>query len=320
MTSTRPAGCPCATVWTVPLLAVLLTGGCAQLNQLKSRIDKHPGAVAATTTVVHAPVAAGAAGGELSFASIVNGDLQVGHYAEGEQALRRYLQQQPGDRAAQAMLRQLTVDPEKQLGHASRSYVVQSGDSYSTLASRYLGDPGLFLVLARYNGSTNPSVLRRGETLRLPLSGAAVANASSAAKAPEADVVGPPSTDDGASDVGQALTVDPSVVPAAKTPRAKRLQAEIALLGAGAQEQELARLDEELIIEPQLKSAASEAAVLRKKVVADYHQRAIVLYRDQQLDQAIALWDRVLVINPGYEPAIVYRTRALELKQRLKQL
>jgi tetratricopeptide (TPR) repeat protein len=55
-------------------------------------------------------------------------------------------------------------------------------------------------------------------------------------------------------------------------------------------------------------------------VLNNYHQRAIVLYRDQKLDQAIALWDHVLAIDPGYEAATVYRTRALELKHRLKQL
>jgi hypothetical protein len=44
-----------------------------------------------------------------------------------------------------------------------------------------------------------------------------------------------------------------------------------------------------------------------------------VLYRDQHLDEAIALWDRVLAIEPDFEPAVVYRARAVELKQRLKQ-
>ncbi|WP_449422294.1 hypothetical protein [Rhodanobacter lindaniclasticus] len=33
--------------------------------------------------------------------------------AEGERALRQYLQQRPGDRAAQGSLRQLTADPEQ---------------------------------------------------------------------------------------------------------------------------------------------------------------------------------------------------------------
>ncbi|HTM29615.1 MAG TPA: LysM domain-containing protein, partial [Rhodanobacter sp.] len=58
---------------------------------------------------------------------------------------------------------------------------------------------------------------------------------------------------------------------------------------------------------------------LRSQLLDSYHERAIVLYRDQQLDQAIVLWNRVLAIAPGYEPAVVYRARALELKQRLRQ-
>jgi len=63
-----------------------------------------------------------------------------------------------------------------------------------------------------------------------------------------------------------------------------------------------------------------QAAALREQLLASYHERAIVLYRDQQLDQAIALWDRILAINPNYEPAVIYRARALELKHRLKQI
>ena len=65
--------------------------------------------------------------------------------------------------------------------------------------------------------------------------------------------------------------------------------------------------------------SGADARALRKQLVAVYHQRAIVLYRDQQLDQAISLWNRVLAIEPDFEPATVYRARALELKQRLKQ-
>jgi hypothetical protein len=46
----------------------------------------------------------------------------------------------------------------------------------------------------------------------------------------------------------------------------------------------------------------------------------VVLYRDQKLDQAIALWDHVLAIDPGYERATIYRARAIELQHRLKQI
>ncbi len=233
----------------------------------------------------------------------IGNQLQFGHYAEGERALRQHLKQHPGDRAAQAMLRQLTANPEKTLGERWRPHVVRPGDSYSTLAARYLGDPNLFLILARYNGSTNPSMLRVGETLHMPLS-AAVADSAVAATAPAATM--PP----------------PTIARSTESPatKAQRLQDEsVSLLERGHQDQALARLEEALTIDPQLKPNGARAAALRTQLLDLYHERAIVLYRDQQLDKAIALWDRVLEIAPDYEPAIVYRTRARELKQRLKQ-
>lgn len=237
-----------------------------------------------------------------SLAAIIRNQLQLGHYAEGETALRRYLKQHPGDRAAQSMLHQLTADPRHALGERWRAHVVRPGDSYSTLASRYLGDPSQFLILARYNGSANPSMLRAGETLRMPLSAA---------------------TDVAAAGAMPAATMMPTaIVRGTESPvsEARRLQSEsVSLLGQGHKDQALARLDQALAIDPRLKPAGAGATALRTQLLDSYHERAIVLYRDQQLDQAIALWDRVLAIAPDYEPAIVYRTRARELKQRLKQ-
>ncbi|EIM02167.1 peptidoglycan-binding protein [Rhodanobacter thiooxydans] len=274
-------------------LATLGLGGCAQLRDRRAAVVVTPSA-----SPTAAATSANAAR-EPSLAAI--GDrLQSGHYAEGEKALRQILERRPGDRAARAMLRQLTADPRQELGERWRAHVVQSGDSYSTLAARYLGDPNLFLILARYNGSTNPSMLRVGETLHMPLS----AGADAAPAAPA------------------ATTLPTAVVRSAEPPAtaARRLQDEsVSLLGQGHQQQALARLDQALSIDPSLKPTGTGAVALRKQLLDSYHERAIVLYRDQQLDQAIALWDRVLAIAPDYEPAIVYRTRARELKQRLKQ-
>jgi tetratricopeptide (TPR) repeat protein len=298
-----------------PLLAVLVVSGCAQMNK---RVGEH--VIRPSTEVT--PAAASRetmAGADASLATIVNDELQRGHYAEGETALRRYLVQHQGDRSAQAMLRQLTADPERRLGRASRAHVVQTGDSYSTLAARYLGDASLFLILARYNGSTNPSLLRVGETVHLPISATGVSTP------PIATTPGGGDSDRGAAAetvVGGASTISQDAASAAEPPaaKAKRLQREsVALLDQGHKQQALARLDEALAIEPQLQPSGTAAVSLRKDLVTSFHQRAIVLYRDQQLDQAIALWDRVLAINPDYEPAVVYRTRALELKRRLKQ-
>ena len=287
--------------WGIVLLMASGASGCAQFNKLKSRMGHPP----TTTVVAPAPVPAPSAPAEApapaSLASIVNDQLQLGHYAEGERQLRSFLREHPDDRTAQALLRQLTADPEQVLGHAARDYVVQAGDSYSTLAGRYLGDAGRFLILARYNGSTNPSLLRAGQRLRLPAA---------------ASRLGATSTSETASDEASAA----APVDASAASKARRLQGEsVALLHQGQQAQALTRMDEALDADPQLPPSGADAQALRKQLVAVYHQRAIVLYRDQQLDQAIALWNRVLAIEPDFEPATAYRARALELKQRLKQ-
>jgi hypothetical protein len=263
--------------------------------------------------------------------SAILADLQVGKYAEGEAALRRYIEEHPDDDAARAILRQLTEDPEAMLGRRSYPYTVKPGDSWSGLAARTLGDPGLFLVLARYNDSTNPSDLRVGEAIRLP---------------------GPPpaepeeeKTDDGVGEPALASipeaplpsrrTVDALTLPdqplssVDTTPRpgesdherAERLQQEgLDLLAASDEEAALARFRAALALEPGIQPAASRAPELRDRLVSRYHERAILRYRNQDLDGAIALWDRVIAIDPDFEPARSYRARARELKRRLDSL
>ncbi|XRD86227.1 tetratricopeptide repeat protein [Dyella acidisoli] len=245
----------------------------------------------------------------MSLSAIINRDLQNGHYAEGEKALRQYLQDHPNDRSAQFFLRQLTEDPKQALGTVSSPHVVQSGESYSTLAAKYLGDPNLFLVLARYNGSTNPALIRVGSTLQMPAS----SNGAEVAATPT-----PSSSPSGAPAAVLAEPVAPVVVP--PTLRAQQLENQsIALYRQGHHDQALALFDQALTLNPQLKSSDPTFAALSRAWVANSHQQAMVFYLDQHLDQAIALWNRILVVDPGYEPAVVYRTRALELKQRLQQ-
>ena len=298
------------------LLATFGVAGCAQVNKLKSRVDEQLGPHRTTQPVPAATTAQTGDAGVSSLTAIINDQLQHGRYAEGERSLHRYLSRHPGDRAAQAMLRQLTTDPGKMLGHASRNYVVQADDSYSSLAARFLGDPNLFLILARYNDSTNPSRLRRGQTVRLPLS------ATHVSIAPEASARGANDPQGAELKPTGVLPVDSSPVAGTEPPaaKAKRLQKEsVALLDQGHKQQALARLDEALLIDPHLQPTGPGAASLRQQLVVNYHQRAVVLYRDQHLDSAIGLWDHVLAIDPGYEPAVIYRARARELKQRLKQ-
>ena len=281
-------------------LATLGMSGCAGLGRRPSVVTTRP----------VLPVTPAEAPRTRSLSEIVNNELQLGHYAEGERALQQYLKQHPGDHAAQTMLRQLTADPRQMLGERWHPHVVQSGDSYSTLAARYLGDPNLFLILARYNDSTNPSMLRAGETLHIPAT----------ARSTPPETLSPVAGNDDRDAIAGAANTQATPTDEPPAAKARRLQKEsTSLLDQGRKDQALARLGKALAIDPRLKSADAGTTALRIQLLGSYHERAIVLYRDQQLEQAIALWNRVLAIDPGYEPAVVYRARARELQHRLKQ-
>lgn len=58
-----------------------------------------------------------------------------------------------------------------------------------------------------------------------------------------------------------------------------------------------------------------------QKVQTDaLHRQALNEFRAQNLDNAIKLWDKVLLIDPGYEQARLYRSQAIELKEKLTQI
>lgn len=297
------------------LLMVALVSGCAKVNIKPKGTNGHPEPASEPVAAQSAPDVETPAP-RLSIATIVRRDLQNGRYAEGEAALRRYLQEHPQDRAAQFFLRQLKEDPKQALGATYSTHVVQPGESYSTLAAKYLGDPNLFVVLARYNDSTNPSLIRVGSTLRMP--GSRTDKAEATAAAPAAGAKDESMTPPPAST--QAATPDVPVEPPASPQRARQLEDQsLTLYRQGHHEKAVAMLDQAFTLDPQLKSSDPDFPALSREWVANSHQQAMVLYLDQHLDQAIALWNRILVVDPSYEPAVVYRTRALELKQRLQQ-
>jgi tetratricopeptide (TPR) repeat protein len=245
---------------------------------------------------------------DVSLSTIINRDLQNGRYADGERELRHYLQKHPSDRVAKSLMQQLNANPADMLGPVAQRHVVQAGESYSTLAAKYLGDANLFLILARYNNAANPSLLAVGTSIQLPQQSSRPANFSGT----EGSTLTTPNTTATAT-AGVAANESPAQ-------RAFSLQEQgVVQYQQGHQRQALSLIDQALALDPSLKSSGSAADSLRNDWVSDCHQRAIVLYRDQHLDEAIALWNRVLAVDPGFEPAVIYRARALELKQRLKQ-
>jgi tetratricopeptide (TPR) repeat protein len=58
-----------------------------------------------------------------------------------------------------------------------------------------------------------------------------------------------------------------------------------------------------------------------KTAAADrYYRNGLSAFRKQELDQAIAQWDRVLEIDPNHENAKLQRAQAIELKEKLSRL
>lgn len=59
---------------------------------------------------------------------------------------------------------------------------------------------------------------------------------------------------------------------------------------------------------------------LEAALVEYYHDGAFSAWRDQRVEQAIELWERVVRIDPGFEPALRYLERARTVRQKLEAL
>jgi len=75
-----------------------------------------------------------------------------------------------------------------------------------------------------------------------------------------------------------------------------------------------------LAMNPEHAGAREALDGLRDQVVPKLHREAILLYRNHELEAAINTWEVLLRIDPDFEPAQVYKTRATELQARLKEL
>ncbi|MEH6823436.1 MAG: hypothetical protein V7629_05935, partial [Motiliproteus sp.] len=67
-------------------------------------------------------------------------------------------------------------------------------------------------------------------------------------------------------------------------------------------------------------TTAEVYSILQQDFADKYHHQAATAYRQQELERAISLWDRVLEIDPDHNAAKAYRAQALELQQKLNKL
>lgn len=142
---------------TTALLALAVTG-CSG--------SKGPKAVATASTVAPAAVDPGWAGRDGVKEAIAL--LNRGEAVEARKRLVAVLKVQPGDGIARSLLSQIDTDPKVLLGAESYSYTVREGESLSSLAQRFLGDPMKFYALARYNEIAAPAQVGPGRTILIP--------------------------------------------------------------------------------------------------------------------------------------------------------
>ncbi len=243
--------------------------------------------------------------------------LEAGNLVEAEGLLEALLAERPNHTLARRYLEQLRGDPVALFGSDYHEIEVGVGDSLSAIAQRELGDAHLFLALARYNGIDVPRRLAAGQRLRIPK---ALGSSSAPLAAAELDLIliEPMVPDAPAPAPAQPASAQVSQRQAVQA-RALLGQAE-AERAAGHDRLALAALDQAIELDPELLEAKDQARILRRELVAGGHEAALARFREQELAAAIEIWDEVLLLDPEFTPAQVYRARAEALLDRLQRI
>lgn len=94
----------------------------------------------------------------------------------------------------------------------------------------------------------------------------------------------------------------------------------LALLDKGDRDAALPLLKRSVELNPTNNAAASVYRKTQARLASSYHRLATNAYRKQELDEAIALWEYVLEIDPDYSAAKTFLVQANELKAKLSKI
>ncbi|MCC6870465.1 MAG: LysM peptidoglycan-binding domain-containing protein [Burkholderiales bacterium] len=232
--------------------------------------------------------------------------LQNGDEPAAQKTLEDAFKLDPANDLAKKLTDQIKADPQKELGTVFFRYTVQRDDSLSKLAQQYLGDRYRFHILAKYNDIANPSKLAAGQVIKIPGRQPTAAARPPAATAPE------PVDDEAAK----------AATPETSTPRS----ASVALMQQGAAYQKAGNLEgayeayrEAAARDPANRDAAVQRDSTRNTLARRYERQAALAFQRQNLDDAIANWDRVLALEPNNQKAKLERERALDLRKKLAE-
>jgi tetratricopeptide (TPR) repeat protein len=232
--------------------------------------------------------------------------LQNGDEPLARANLERALQLDPANDLARKLMEQIRADAQKELGPVFFRYTVQRDDTLSKLAQQFMGDRFRFYILAKYNDIANPSRLAAGQVIRIP------------GKAPPP----PPPAAPAVATPEPVPAPAPAVVAPAEKPRDEAADA----LARAAQIERSGNLDgayaayvEIVQRYPTHAEATKRRDAARGNLVRALDREASQAFQRQNLDLAIAKWDRVLEIDPNNKKARLERERAMDLKRKIEK-
>jgi LysM repeat protein len=303
----------------VSVVAAVALAGCA--SQPSAPAAPAPAAVPVAEAAPPPPSPAAPAAPELSSAQAraqaqklaleAVDHLQNGDEPGARQVLTTALGLDPANDIARKMLEQINADAQKELGSVFFRYTVQRDDTLSKLAQQYLGDRLRFYILARYNDMANPSRLAAGQVIKIP------GKAPAAPAAPATSARTPSGAAETPEPAQGTAVVEPAAAGggdlAALMQKGRRLQAGGDLQGA------YAAFSEAVLRAPGNRDAVIQRDAAKAALVRSYDREATQAFQRQNLDLAIARWDRVLELDPGNQKARLERERAIELKKRMSE-
>lgn len=248
--------------------------------------------------------------------------LEAGQEDQARAELQRALQLDRNNKLALSLMKQITGDPVALLGKESFAYTVQSNDTLSRIAGRFMGDIYSFYILARYNDIKVPKQVSGGQVLRIPgkqppgpLYPQAAKGRNEKTPAAAAPAVATPAP---APVAAAPVAPPPPPPPPELTPGEKAMR-------AGEAHERANRFDK-AIEEYQRAEAADQPGAaakiegVRKKQIAAATLKARTAFAKQDLAGAIKGWDTVLQLDPNNELAKLERQKAVALKQKADAL
>jgi tetratricopeptide (TPR) repeat protein len=234
-------------------------------------------------------------------------ELQNGDETAARLTLEKALGLDATNELARKLSEQIRADAQKELGPVFFRYTVQRDDSLSKLAQQYLGDRFRFYILAKYNDMSNPARLAAGQVIKIP------------GRAPVAAVVVAPVAPARPPEVTETVARPPVAEAEARLrdDAAEALRRGRELEAKGSYEAAYAAMNDAALRFPGNDAVARQRDAARVALIRAYDREAAQAFQRQNLDLAIAKWDRVIELDPDNRKARLERERAQDLKKRM---